>query len=222
VVAPKDFSGIVESTLLSRTFQAQGIRLHKRKKRKLDELDEAETVAQAATGKLMTVVSDSHDDKQSRDQIFQSPLHATHMAKLSSGISSQSATPLSVFKANASYTQSQLPGVPDMQSPYCAVSPHSDSELNTISPQGALLDHEPYFMYPTLTTINGMSNALQTSVGFTASELPISFSAHVQQGNPPEFPSIDGLVSERSCSGYCEFVGTDAYSTERVSYGWRT
>jgi hypothetical protein len=66
VVAPKDFSGMKESTLLSRTFQAQGIRLRLRKeprasayrntssptnpntkKRTFEELDEAETVGGA-------------------------------------------------------------------------------------------------------------------------------------------------------------------------------
>jgi len=105
----------------------------------------------------------------SQSPVVPNRLHvSSSMARSPSGSSSQSAAPLSAFKTNAPYMQSQL-GVSEPRDPqdlHYAVSPHSDSEQKTISPQEALLDHEPaahdlalfgsssrnYSMYPPLTT----------------------------------------------------------------------
>jgi predicted flap endonuclease-1-like 5' DNA nuclease len=56
--------------------------------------------AQAA-GKPVTVVSRNHEDEKSSDQMVQNGLHAADMAKSASESSSQSATPLPAFKADA-------------------------------------------------------------------------------------------------------------------------
>jgi hypothetical protein len=121
----------------------------------------------------------------SQSPVVPNRLHVSHMARSASGSSSQSA-PMSAFKANAPYIQSQL-GVSEPRDPqdlHYAVSPHSDSEQKTISPQEALLDHEPsahdlalfsstsrnYNMYP-LSATSATSQTFQapTTMSFDGS-----------------------------------------------------
>jgi hypothetical protein len=123
---------------------------------------------------------------QSNYLLAQSPvqnrLHAnSNMARSASGSSSQSTAPLSAFKTNAPYMQSQLGVEPrDPQDLHYAVSPHSDSEQKTISPQEALLDHEPaahdlalfgstsrnYNMYPLATSATTQTFQAPTTMSF--------------------------------------------------------
>jgi hypothetical protein len=110
---------------------------------------------------------------------------ASNMARSASGSSSQSTAPLHAFKTNAPYMHSQL-GVSEPRDPQdlqYAVSPHSDTEQKTISPQEALLDVEPaahdlalfgsssrnYNMYPLSTSATSQTFQTPTTMSFADS-----------------------------------------------------
>lgn len=120
----------------------------------------------------------------SQSPVVANRLHAaSNMARSASGSSSQSTAPLSAFKANAPYMHSQM-GASEPRDPqdlHYAVSPHSDSEQKTISPQEALLDHEPaahdlalfgsssrnYSLYPMSTSAASQTFQTPTTISFS-------------------------------------------------------
>jgi len=152
----------------------------------------------------------------SQSPVMANRLHASQMARSASGSSSQS---VSAFKANAPYMQSQL-GVEQREPTdlHYAVSPHSDTEPKTISPQEALLDHEASaqdlalfgsnrsYMYPLSTTAPSQTFQTPTSLSFdpgmgqwSSALAPNSMSsAPLQYGGfaaPALPPGVSGLGS---------------------------
>lgn len=123
----------------------------------------------------------------SQSPVVPNRLHvSSSMARSPSGSSSQSTAPLSAFKTNAPFmTQLGMSEQRDPQDLHYAVSPHSDSEQKTISPQEALLDHEPaahdlalfgsssrnYGMYPMTTSAASQTFQAPTTMSFDNSGL---------------------------------------------------
>ena len=129
----------------------------------------------------------------SQSPAVQNRLHvASNMDRSASGSSSQSTAPLSAFKTNAPYMHSQL-GVSEPRDPqdlHYAVSPHSDSEQKTISPQEALLDHDPAahdlalfgssnrnYMYPLSTSATSQTFQAPTTMSFGDNTAPGQWSS---------------------------------------------